>query len=538
MKPTEEFTARTTVSVGNYDALNFGATVSSTITDGLEGRLTVSRKTRDGYADNLFPGSNKLDDDQLWMARGELSAKPNDDIEIRLLGHYLLRDAEGPAVVPSTDGFAASLGARSNTDPFVVSHNVDTFFDVENSGVTAIATWTIRDHLMLESISAYAENSISYHLDSDGTELDVVSFRNDEDHRQHSQELRLLGDARDSGFEWQSGLYYLSEETTDVGVVLIPVSNAIIPVSASIQVDAFAVFVQGTYPIGNQWGITAGLRYNTETKKMFRPAALTEQASWNDWTPHIALEYRVGEELFAYASITKGFKSGGYNALGTGEVVGPENVWSYEIGSKSELLDRRLRVNSAAFYARYKDQQVNTFLGTGLARIDNVAESTIKGVELEILAALTRELDVGVTLSYLDAEFDSFVAADPFLGAVDLAGSRMSNAPEYSFSLIADYTLPIGQQSEIIAHADYLWQDDVKYDVFDDPTTTQKAYGILNASISYARANQRWKLGVWVRNLTDKVYFTSHAKLNFSPAGVISWTGKPRTYGVEFSWAY
>lgn len=538
MKPTEELTARATASVGNYDALNFSGTISSALRDDLEGRLTVVHKSRDGYADNLYPGSRDLDDDQLRMVRGELRASPNDDLEIRLIGNHLIRDAQGPAVVPSTDGFAASLGARSNTDPFEVSHNVDTFYDAQNSGVTAIATWTVRDHLILESITAYTENSISSNLDSDGTELDVVSFRNDEDHRQHSQELRLLGNPGSSGFEWQAGLYYLREDTTDAGIVLIPVSNASIPVSAGIEVDAFAAYLQGTYPVGDRWGITAGLRYNTETKKLSRLPALKDQATWNDWTPHISLEYHAGERLFAYASVTKGFKSGGYNALGTGEVVGPENVWSYEIGSKSELLDRRLRVNSAAFYARYEDQQVNTFLGPGLARIDNAAESTIRGVELEILAALARKLDIGVTLSYLDAKFDRYIAADPFLGGVDLAGSRMSNAPKYSFSVVADYTIPIGQQSGITAHADYLWQDDVKYDVFDDLTTTQKSYCILNASIFYSGANQRWKVGIWANNLTDKVYFTSHAKLNFSPSGVISWTGKPRTYGMEFSWIY
>lgn len=536
--PTEDLTARATISVGSFDEFKLKGTVSSAMTDIVTGRLAVSMKSRDGFTENLIPGSKNLGDEDLVSLRGEIQMSPGSNLELRLLGQYFSRDVEGPAIIPTTDGLAATLGARSNTDPFEVSHNTDIFFEAESHGLTAIATWRLRNNLALQSITAHGKNVVDYHLDTDGTEVDAVSFRNREDHEQFSQELRLYSDTRDSQWAWQVGLFYLREDTSDTGVVFLPAFGFDIPVAGDVDVEAFAIFGQGTYELSKKFGLTVGLRYNNESKKMTSPVFVDDRASWNDWTPHVSLEYELNEDAFVYASITKGFKSGGYNVLGGGERVGPEDVWSYEVGSKTDWLDDRLRLNGAVFYSRYDDQQVNTFTGAGLARIDNAAKSTIYGFELEAFAAPTAATDIGVTLSYLNAEFDQYVAADPFLGAVDLAGSRLSHAPRYSVTFSGDYTRPLVTQATITAHVDYVWQDEVKYDVFDNASTNQGAYGIANAGVWYAGAERNWKVGFWIRNLTDKVYFTSHVKLNFSPDGTVSWTGKPRTYGLELSFNY
>lgn len=535
---TEDLTAKAKISLGNYDEIKLGGTVSSAITENVAGRISFSRKTRDGYTENMVPGLRDLDNEDWWALRGELRIALNDDLEMRVLGNYLSRESTGQAVVPTTDGLAAQLGARSNTDPFVVSHNIDSFFDAQNDGAAVLGTWRIRDGLTFESITAYAQNAISELIDTDGTELDAISFQNREGHKQISQELRLHGIAANDKLDWLAGVFYLDENTSDVGVVFIPAFGFDVPVGGNVDVNALAVFTQGTFALSDRMGITIGLRYSDEQKRVSSQAGGDDQSSWNDWTPHVALDYQVTENAFVYASITKGFKSGGYNVLGTGEVFGPENVWSYEVGGKTDWFADRLRINSAVFYSRYKDQQVNTFTGAGLAGIENAAESTIFGVEVEAFAAPVVALEFGATFSYLNAEFDGYLAADPFLGVVNLSGVRMSNAPEYSVSVFADYSLPMKTQAEIALHVDYLWQDDVKYDVFDNSTTSQSAFGIVNANISYEAPGKNWKLGLWIRNITDERYFTSHAKLNFTPTGIVSWTGKPRTFGLELSYAY
>lgn len=536
--PTGDLSARASVSVGNFDELNLKATLSSALSDEIMGRISISRKSREGFTDNLTPGFGYLDDEDLISVRGELQASPSDNLKLRLLGHYLSRDTEGLAIVPTVDGLAASLGARSNTDPFKVRHNTDPFFEADNYGLTAIATWSIKADLALESISAYGENTVDYRLDTDGTEVDAVRFDNREDHEQFSQELRLYSDAPDSQWTWQTGLFYLRENTSDTGIVFLPALGFDIPVGGEVDVDAFAVFTQGTYQFASKFGLTLGVRYNTETKTMISPVFVDDQTSWQDWTPHISLAYQLNDDAFFYASITKGFKSGGYNVLAGGERVDPEYVWNYELGSKTDWFDNRLGLNAALFYSRYDDQQVNTFTGAGLARIDNAAKSTIYGVELEAFARPTARTDIGTTVSYLNSEFDQYLAADPFLGAVNLSGSRLSNAPKYSVTFSGAYTLPLESKAAITTHVDYLWQDDVKYDVFDNASTNQSAYGIANMGIWYSGPKRNWKIGFWIRNLADKEYFISHTKLNFTPDGTVSWTGEPRTYGLELTFEY
>lgn len=536
--PTEELTAAATISVGNFDAINLKGSLSAALSDNISGRLSLSRKLRDGFTDNLNPGFDYLDDEDLTVARGELKISAADNLVFRLLGQYLARDTEGFAVVPTVDGLAASLGAQSNIDPFQVRHNTEPFFEVDNYGLTAIATWKINSELALESISAYSNNSVDYHLDTDGTEVDAVHFANREEHEQFSQELRLYSTSNGGPWTWQTGLYYLIEDTSDNGIVFLPAFGFDIPVGGAVDVNAFSVFAQGTYRFSDRFGLTLGIRYNTESKTMTSPVFADDKSSWTDWTPHIALEYQLSNDAFFYASITKGFKSGGYNILGGGERVDPEYVWSYEIGSKVDWFDNRVGLNAVLFYSRYDDQQVNTFTGAGLAEIDNAAKSTIFGIELEGVAALSARTDIGFTASFLNAKFDQYLAADPFLGAVNLSGSRLSNAPEFSLTFSGDYTLPLKSQAAVTVHVDYVWQDDVKYDVFDNARTNQSAYGIANAGIWYAAPKRNWKVGLWVRNFTDKQYFISHAKLNFTPDGTLSWTGEPRTVGVELSFDY
>lgn len=536
--PTEDLSTSASIAVGSFDELKLSAMTSSSLTDGVLGRLAISRKTRDGYTENLFPGSRDLGDEDLVAARGELEISTSERFELRLIGQYFTRDTAGTAIVPTVDGLAAALGAQSNIDPFKVRHNSDLFFEADSRGLTAIAKWRLGQSLTVESVSAFGDNVVHYHLDTDGTEVDAVSFRNREDHQQWSQELRLYDDANESQWSWQAGLFYLGEDTSDTGVVFLPALDTDIPVGGAIDVEAFAVFAQATRKLSEKHGVTFGLRYNTERKTMNSPVYGDDSARWKDWTPHVALEYALSDDAFFYTSITKGFKSGGYNVLGGGEQVGPEQVWSFEAGSKTNWLDDRLRVNGVLYYSRYDDQQVNTFTGAGLARIDNAAKSTVYGVELEAYATPTAASELGVSLSYLHAVFDEYLAADPFLGAIDLAGSRLSHAPRFSATFSADYALPLKIRGTMTAHVDYAWQDGVKYDVFDNASTSQGAYGVVNTGIWYTGVNGNWKMGLWIRNVADTVYFTSHAKLNFTPDGTVSFTGRPRTYGVELSFDY
>ena len=124
------------------------------------------------------------------------------------------------------------------------------------------------------------------------------------------------------------------------------------------------------------------------------------------------MELRVGEQTLAYASATRGFKSGGFNISSPepGRGYAPEWAWSYEAGLKRTLASGRGRLNVAAFHTDYTDLQVQTAIRPGVLDISNAAAATIRGVELEGAWQPAAALQLGGHLAWLDARYDQYVA--------------------------------------------------------------------------------------------------------------------------------
>ena len=175
-----------------------------------------------------------------------------------------------------------------------------------------------------------------------------------------------------------------------------------IDVTNVVDVESTAFYSQLTYAISDKLNLTAGVRTTDEEKTVFgnqyKPASktyilkgVTNVARWKETTSMFAVDYQVTEDLMAYVSFSEGFKSGGFNPRPVGGFTaapfGPEYVESTEIGFKSELFDRRLRLNGAFYSSDYKDLQfsVNRFneaTGTLELLVGNAAEAEIDGYEL------------------------------------------------------------------------------------------------------------------------------------------------------------
>ena len=156
---------------------------------------------------------------------------------------------------------------------------------------------------------------------------------------------------------------------------------------------------------------------------------------------------RPRPDTFIYLSATRGFKSGGFNptANRTGLAYAPESVWSYEGGLKRTMAGGRVRVNTAAFYSDYQDLQVQTLVQTGIFFVSTGA-ATIKGLEVETVAAAGRGLQVMGQFSWLDATFDRFLAVRPGTPPeeVDVPGNHLTYVPEWAGSGSAVYQFAIG----------------------------------------------------------------------------------------------
>ncbi len=143
-----------------------------------------------------------------------------------------------------------------------------------------------------------------------------------------------------------------------------------------------------------------------------------------------------------YASVAKGFRSGGFNTYATNPqymTYNEEELWSYEAGMKSTLLNKRLMINTVFFYMDIEDMQVNQAISPTEAYLTNAAKASAIGGEVDITAKLTESLSVNTSLGYTNIEFDTYKDA---LG--DYKGNRNPYAPEYTCNIGAQYRSPKG----------------------------------------------------------------------------------------------
>jgi iron complex outermembrane receptor protein len=316
------------------------------------------------------------------------------------------------------------------------------------------------------------------------------------------------------------------------------------------RVDASsgALFGQATVGLTTRLSATAGLRYTRERKTIDNAGGLHPLAepevtvassaydygdaiAYDAWTPKLGLEMRMGEQTFAYASATRGFKSGGFNISSAepGRGYAPEWAWSYEAGLKRTLASGRGRLNLAAFQMDYTDLQVQAAIRPGILDISNAAAATIRGVELEGLFQPAPALRLGGHLAWLDARYDRYVAVGTGGVTGDVSGHFLSNAPEWTGRLWLEGQTGAGRAGTLRARVDSRWQSTAFYTPFNDAVQRQRPYGLLDASVELGPRS--WSISLYGQNLTGVNFITG--TFASPPPAIGGRPGEPRRVGVE-----
>ena len=277
----------------------------------------------------------------------------------------------------------------------------------------------------------------------------------------------------------------------------------------------------------------------------FVVAPVDGPATFDAWTPKFAIEWTPAEDVLVYASAQRGFKSGGYN-IGSSQRTPfePEEIWAYEGGFKSSLMDQKLRLNGAAFVYDYTNLQAQDSIANQPI-IRNVGKAEVKGAELEFAALLSDVFSIDGSLTYLDATFTEGVLSEPLRpapasappGSVtrDLNGLRLPRAPEWkaNFGVQADFPAFGG---DVTLRADYSYQDEIYFTVFNIDAASEDSYGLLRARASYEPGDGRYKIALFGENLTDEKYFTNQILTGTTyGAEFVGSLGAPRTFGIELS---
>jgi iron complex outermembrane receptor protein len=319
-----------------------------------------------------------------------------------------------------------------------------------------------------------------------------------------------------------------------------------------ITVENYSAFLHGTFDFTDQWSLSAGARYTYEKKEhdlvygrvnsgyVIAPPGTVREDSWDVVTPKASLNFKFSDSAMTYLSASRGFRSGGYNGrpFYRDAVVSfdPEYVWAYELGLKSEWLDRRLIANLAIYYNDYTDMQLTANVVTSDGNVavitENAGEAEIKGFEMELHARPVEQFDLVLGVGYTDAKFTE---VDP--GATVTEDSVFLKTPEWDVNLGAEYRIPIGASS-LALRADYNWRSEWFNDTANTPNLQQDDVGLLNARITFATPDRAWQFAAYGTNLTDERYITGGVgggvALGFDEAQY----GRPREYGVTVRFGF
>lgn len=406
---------------------------------------------------------------------------------------------------------------------------------------------------------------------------------------QLSHELQISGDTGDGRVEYIVGAYYFEEQGKEndgplhhqfsAGAVL--GTHAVNFTKNRVEIDneATALFGQATWTpaiVDDRLHLTFGARHSEDSRyaklkkrdnawaEVFLvpiqvedtkiDAAVSKDFSDNSFS--LVAEFDFNEDVNIYLKRVEAYKSGGFNTrdpqvdgnqgnasdginYGFGFVDGfdSEEVLAYELGVKSEFLDRRLRINADVFQSIFSDMQLNFLLNGTLAdtKITNAGEAEMRGVELDITFMATRSILLMLNYAYLDAEVTK---------ARDIHGNDVSDdfvffaAPPHSYTAAADWTLVDADWGRVTANLSYNYMGERNggASAANVHRTRLEAYSLLNGRLSLADVSIG-KLGqvtvsAWGKNLTDEEYsLTAVDNLPHADRAVL-W-GEPRSYGFD-----
>lgn len=527
-QPSNEFEGKVS-AVGGEDhkkelSLNLNGPI---VKDKLFFGLTGQYDDKDGFIKNSNTGDDENDKGH-WYGKGLLNWKPVDDLSIQLILSHLQYDNKGPNMGLSEDGAAAfdpfgTMGLLASGDREVYSG-----FETENTSRSNTQSLNISydfgQTLNMTSITTHRKFEARLATDWDFNPIGMMNTCGEENYIKWSQELRLSSTT--DRMKWVAGFYYDKDddEFTNTTTSVFPAMNVV--AASDSGGEAYAVFGQLRYALTDRLGVTGGLRYEHQDKD-FEDNTGALDGSWEDVSPKFSLDYSFTPEVMGYATIAKGFLTGGFNmqsaVTGLNKTYDKQELWSYEVGAKAGLLDNRLILTGALFYMDIDNMQATETVvvqNVPWTQINNAATAVSYGAELEIQARITSRFTLTGSFGYANAEFDEFKDA---MG--DYSGKKAPNAPEYTFSIGGNYRMENGFFAGV---------DMVGYGrTYGDFANTYKrdAYQLINAKIGYEADN--WEIYLYGKNIFDKDY-------TWAGVGNGYWNlySEPREMGLKLTYRF
>jgi iron complex outermembrane receptor protein len=531
-------------------------------TDDVSGRLAVAYTKDDGYTRNLSTGTG-LDDNNFKAFRGQLRMALGGKSDITLLAQAS-EDKGTLGYGVSTDTaikgplYPYSLGdpdyRLTAADHRTNARNIRLDSPVTSSRKTNVMAATVNWDLGpvgFKSITGFTSFKSGDRNDVDWTGAKLETQDTTTDVNSTSQEFQLFSQG-DGPLEWTAGVFlYRDKGTETLDWLLYGPLNCGVPGSCPFARQTVksngrseAVFGQMTYRFTSKWSGLLGARYNKDTKdgdatNRRSGANFIGDVSFSSFTPKAQLQWTPSKGLMAYAGVSKGFKSGGFNFGSAGiEKFEPESIVAKEVGVRSTLMGGALSLNASAFNYDYTDLQLRTAVldavsGKFVVNVNNASKAKVQGLELSADMALGAGFGGGLSAAYIDSELLNYVSPST---KRDLSGMPLPLTPKSSGSVWLDHKVAMAG-GQLRSHIEYNYRSSVVFPLtLDQANNKGEAYGLVNASLRWSAPKDAWYLQAGVRNATDKLYRTMRA--DYIWGGVVESYGAPRTYELRLGFKY
>ena len=606
-RPTDRFEGQFSLGLGNYGQREISAILNLPASDALRFRVAMKADGRDGYVRNVTSGQRLGDERNFIVRLGALFTSGRFENYLTVqhtrstgTGVPLISQGLGPAAAafPAVDPAAvaaanaqqARLGFYEMTGDLLPNpQRVRTF------GVTNITTFDLGSGMTLKNVFGYRDMSAKIGLEYDGSALRTrngdafFNALNDAKEHQISEELQLQGKLFDERLSFVVGGYYFREQGSDFQQTIIGGYGISQAGGGYATNRSTSVFGQADVKLTGTLTATGGIRYSWDRRTLDGrtylsgisglvtprldydglppPVACNNGAALPDcraalpaytdrrptWT--LGLSWKPVRGALVYATVSRGYRSGGYNLRGSLAGVGaqgsfgpfnPEIVTNYEGGAKLDfhLGSMPVRANLSMYRQDYKNIQRTIFAQfpgevTAQAYILNAASATVDGGELEVSVQPVRGLSLSGYAAHIDPKYKAFsyvVAANADgtgRRTVDGAAFPFAGTPKWQFGANGRYEFDLtGDAGRIALSAQYYHQDRIFWSDNGERRATSDPYGLLDLRLEWNGVLGRSiDLAAYVRNLTNKQYKALGAS-GYDTLGFISYIpGTPRTYG-------
>lgn len=571
-QPSDSLSANFDAEYGSFRYFRTEAGIGGPINDSVGFRIAATYERGGGFLTNrgtagfaglpvgsavpplpLVPETNNVGDADLFAARGILTLRLGEGTTLTAqLNHARDRGDNSQSDVL---GISATGFTEPDTDPFTFFGNILPELNSDMTGGQLRLDQELGENFSLTAIGAHIDLDRRYTFDP-GDPRRRFDLEYQDQINQTTGEIRVQGRLAELA-DLTVGAFYFRDRV-DLASLLdaSDLVRTVIGTDYRQRRESWAVFGEVDWRLASDVTLTTGLRYTDETAQFagstvdlnpfnasvaaaaFRlPVVFDNDFSDSNLSGRIALSYRPAPGALIYGSVSRGFKSGGFDGstiFSPGEALpfSSEQVDAYEVGLKL-LGNRPVTITATAFYYDFKDLQANSVRQIGpvsTAVRTNVAQATVYGGEFELVARPTRGMRLGASIAYLKTKVDNFVSDSP-AEVARRNGNELPDSPQLSMNLDARYAMEMGSGWRLEPQVSFNFTGQHWKEI--DNFIPVEEYGLLNLRVALRSPDNRWNLAVFGRNVTDQVYFVGIIPA-VTGAGVV--TGQLRTVGAPATW--